>query len=168
MIYETYATVLDFAGDVEKYLILICRVLFVLEAWPLFSSWMVLVLSCWMIVSQPIFFNTESLICCSTNSCIHSTKFMASLTPTNYASVELFVSIFCFIDIDIRAPWPNDNTAPVWLLMSLCIIAKDASTDHRSCPVPSHPNTRGMKTVNRIPVIRYFRDTRYIFTSKKH
>jgi hypothetical protein len=126
------------------------QVIFVLDSCPLFSSWMVLVLSCWIMVSHPIFFKTESslidLICCSTNSCIYSTKFIASSTPTNSASVELFVLIFCYMDNDIRAPCPNDSTAPVWLHMSLCI-ANDASTDHKSWPVPSHPNTSGINNI---------------------
>jgi hypothetical protein len=93
-----------------------CRVRLVLEAYPFFSNCIVLVLSCSMTTSLPIFFNTESslidLICCSTNSCIHSTKYIASSTPTSSASVELFVLIFCFNDIDISAPCPNDRTAP--------------------------------------------------------
>ena len=45
-----------------------------------------------------------------------------SLTPTNSASVELFVFNFCLDDLVCRVPCPRDIVPPVWLFMPGCIV----------------------------------------------
>ena len=53
----------------------------------------------------------------------------ASEIPTSSASVELFVTSFCFDDRQYIAPLPKVMYTPVWLLMSELCVANDASTN---------------------------------------
>jgi hypothetical protein len=143
---------------------------------------------------------TESLlidfICCSTNSCIHSTKFIASSTPTNSASVELFVlmtkfnqnflsllreplSIFRLVSLywTNRYPWRFDSIHShsyddVIIFHSILNILKEfwAIARYRAplrhAMKPRHVvkiSVQAGTRLNRIPVIRYFGGTRYIF-----
>ncbi len=76
----------------------------------------------------------------------------ASSTAMISLSVEFFPFIFCFWEIVIAIPLPNDIPAPVWLLQSSCT-ACDAST---------HQLTTGASSaVSLIPSpgvpLRYFR-----------
>ena len=70
-----------------------------------------------MVPSDPRGFKGEliSTDCTSdSNQCfIHMTKVMASSTLTSSASVEPFVLIFCYADIDAILPCPKVRQAPV-------------------------------------------------------
>ena len=51
----------------------------------------------------------------------------ASLIPTNFASVKLWVFSFCFDDMEYKVPFPIDRTALVWM-QQLGWMANDALT----------------------------------------
>ena len=53
----------------------------------------------------------------------------ASEIPTSSASVELFVTSFCFDGRQYIAPLPKVMYTPVWLLMSELCVANDTSTN---------------------------------------
>ena len=101
----------------KKYLMLMCFVRFVLDRFPFLCRSIELVLSCSTITVFPRLFNFEfsgTVRACSRRKYfIHKIKVMASSTPTNSASVELRVVIFCFDDSDRMLPCPNVQVAPV-------------------------------------------------------
>jgi hypothetical protein len=107
----------------NNYRTLMCFVRLLLDCFPFFSSNMVLRLS-WarMLSSIP-------KPCALIKYGVHITCGMASSAPTNSHSVELLVLIFCFFDIPMIEPFPNDIVAPVCPRQSSCV-AKDASTHH--------------------------------------
>lgn len=101
----------------KKYLTLMCLVRFVLDRCPFLSKSIALVISCSTITVLPRLFNFEfsgTIRACScTKYFIQKMKVMASSTPTNSASVELWVVIFCFDDKERILPCPNVQVAPV-------------------------------------------------------
>ena len=101
----------------KKYLMLMCFVCFVLDRFPFLCRRIELVLSCSTITVFPRHFNFEfsgTIRACSCRKYfIHKIKVMASSTPTNSASVELRVVIFCFDDKERMLPCPSVQVAPV-------------------------------------------------------
>jgi hypothetical protein len=94
-----------------------------LDCLPFVSSSMALIFSR---------FSIHSLIlypCPSRKYCIRIIWYIASYAPTSSDSVELLVLIFCFLDIPIIDPLPNDIVAPVWPLHLSCV-TKEACTHH--------------------------------------
>ena len=50
-------------------------------------------------------------------SCAHCMLTTTLSTPTNLASVELRVLIFCLCDVSMTNPFPMDIVPPVWLFV---------------------------------------------------
>ena len=71
---------------------------------------------------------------------------MISFTATNFASVELLVTSFCFVDTLRILPLPMLKVPPVWLFMSSCT-AKDPSAHHFRIFDPSADNVSGKSMV---------------------
>ena len=69
-----------------------------------------------------------ALYTCAYRKClVHNTRLDASSTPTNSASVLIFIFSFCFRDTDMIAPFPIVNIYPVCNLKSKCT-SNSAST----------------------------------------
>ena len=79
---------------------------------------------------------------------------MKSSTPTNSASVELFVFSFCLLEPLMTAPLPMIITPPVWLFISGCT-AYEASTNQWSDATLLHSSVRCSSFV-----LRRYRTTR--------
>ena len=78
----------------------------------------------------------------------------------NYVSVELFVFIFCLMEVLIIAPFPNGIVPPVFLRMS-GRTGYDPSTHHLTILVPSARSVSGIWVVS----IRYCMIFRTFFQS---
>ena len=91
---------------IKKYLMFICRVLLPLKPLPLFSSFIVLWLS-WFIM---LAFTTKP--CASKKKIVHRIWGIRLSTATNLASVELLVFNFCFVPpVWLKKSWWTPNAA---------------------------------------------------------
>ncbi len=129
----------DIRSVTKKYLMLRWQVLQPLDIFPLFATFIVLMLSWYStlsFMSQPW---------AARKYLTHNTIGIILSIPTDSASVELLVFNFCFVELEYIAPFPIVITPPVWLLIWWCT-ENDASAHQRMTPnlAASRVNTRAL------------------------
>ena len=105
-----------------------CFVLLLLEAFLFFSKIMELLFSWCRRLSLTLY------PCTAMKYQVQQMSGMKSSTPTISISVEIFVLIFCFVEITIGNPRPKDKSPPEWPRI-IGWTTNDASTQHFKIPL---------------------------------